>query len=325
MDFRTELSLKPARWKININDPILTLGSCFAQSMGLNFLQNKFQARVNSFGTTYHPISIHKLLNYVAFQEAPAQHTYIESGGIFYNYDFHSKISASTQQSVHKQINELIASLHYFIKNCKVLILTYGTSWIYERTDTGEPVANCHKLPAAFFSKRLVTIDEIQNSFRQTFHQLKSIQPLLQVILTVSPVRHLKDTLPFNAVSKSTLRVACHQISQEHSDIDYFPAYEIIMDDLRDYRFHKDDLIHPTEAAEKYIWDKFISTYFDDSTLSFLKHWSDVRNALNHRPSYPESNDHQKFLRETLELLEELKSTVNVDDELRVIRDQLLN
>lgn len=323
MDFRTELSLKPAPWKININDPILTLGSCFAQSMGMKFLQNKFQATVNPFGTTYHPVSIHKLLNYVVFQETPSQHTYLENEGVFYNYDFHSKISAPTLQSVQKQINESIGSLHYIIKNCKILMLTYGTSWIYDRVDTGDSVANCHKLSAALFSKRLVAIDEIRNSFRHTYRQLKSVQPSLRVILTVSPVRHLKDTLTLNTVSKSMLRIACHQISQEHSDVDYFPAYEIMVDDLRDYRFYKDDLIHPTEAAEKYIWDKFRSTYFDTSTLSFLKQWNDILNALTHRPTYPESKVHQKFLRETLALLEELKSTANVDDELNLVRHQL--
>jgi GSCFA family len=322
MNLRTELSLK-YEGKIDLKDPVLTLGSCFAQSIGQKFADNKFQVSINPFGSTYHPLSIHKLLLYTALHEVPQENTFLKNNGVYLNYDFHSMFNGVSEVGLQKILSEVIGSLHYQLKNCKVLILTYGTSWIYERVDTGEAVANCHKMPSGLFIKRLTSTDEIKESFRRVYETLLSNNPSIRVILTVSPVRHLKDTLELNNVSKSVLRVACHQLSEEFSEVSYFPAYEIMIDDLRDYRFYKDDLIHPTDMAEEYIWQKFSATLFNQKTLNFLREWQEINKALAHRPFHPSGNSHKKFVQDTIARLEELKSQVDVEREIINMKSQL--
>lgn len=325
MNFRTELSIKKSPWSIDLNSPVLTLGSCFAHTIGSRLENFKFPTSINPFGTTYHPFAIHKLLKYAVYNESPPDHTYLEHDGIHANYDFHSENTSPTKSGLQKRICETIGSVHYFLKNCKVLILTYGTAWMYERIDTGEVVANCHKMPAALFTRRLANADEISQSFIETFKILKSFQPGLQIILSVSPVRHVKDTLELNSVSKSVLRTVCHNICESQNDFHYFPAFEIMLDDLRDYRFYESDLIHPTTFAEHYIWEKFSSAYFSPATVAFIHHWEEIQKALSHRPFHPESKGHQEFLRETLTKIKELKSIINVDKELNLIQSQLIN
>ena len=324
MDFRTELSVPPGDWSMNLGDQVLTLGSCFAQSIGERFLDNKFEAMVNPFGTTYHPISIHKLISYAAYQEFPAQHTYLENDDAAFNYDFHSSLTAPDRARLQDQIKERICMVHFFLTKCKTLILTYGTSWIYERNDTGEQVGNCHQQKASLFSKHLSSAEEIKISFLHTASILFSINPALKIILTVSPVRHVKDTLSLNSVSKAILRVACHQISYEHAQVEYFPAYEILMDDLRDYRFYKNDLIHPTDFAEEYIWKKFLDRFMTKSTTRLMEELKDVQKAIDHLPFRPESQTYQKFLKSTLSRLEELKTRIDVDAEILEIKSRVM-
>src|SRR5436190_23586193 len=148
MQFRTELQVTPSDLKIDIKDPVLTIGSCFADSIGQRFQDCKFQALVNPLGTTYHPLAIHKILKYAAYQEYPSPHTYLENNGVHLNYDFHSSSSHLQREALQSQLQESIASLHFFLKKCRIILITYGTGWLFERSDTGEPVANCHKMPA---------------------------------------------------------------------------------------------------------------------------------------------------------------------------------
>lgn len=323
MDFRTELNVPAARWSLDIGDRVVTMGSCFAQSMGQRFLSNKFESVVNPFGTTYHPLAIHRLLTYSIFQEYPAPHTYLNHQDTAFNYDVHSSLSATKREDLELNLHDRISSVHYALKDCRVLLLTYGTAWLYERTDTGEQVANCHRMPASMFSKRLTSIGEITDSFRKTLNALMSLNPTVKIILTLSPVRHIKDTLPLSSVSKSIVRVACHELAEEFDHVEYFPAYELLIDDLRDYRFYKEDLIHPTGMAEDYIWDKFSNRYFSDSTKEFLKKWETLQQALSHRPFQRDSNGHQQFLNKTLEQLEDLRSVINVDHEIQDVKLQL--
>ncbi|NOT73779.1 MAG: GSCFA domain-containing protein [Cyclobacteriaceae bacterium] len=322
MDFRTELTPKHSR-KINLKDPILTLGSCFSQSIGKKFTDFKFQTSINPFGTTYHPYAIHKLLSLAAKQKSPDQDTFLVNNDTHYNYDFHSAIHGTSLPSLKENIHSIITSAHQYLKSCSVIILTYGTAWSYKRTDNGNPVANCHKMPSHLFNKELIDSNDICISFKETYEILKNINPSLRIILTVSPVRHVNDTLELNSVSKSILRVACHRLSTENRDVEYFPAFEIMMDDLRDYRFYKSDLIHPTETAENYIWEKFIESYFDEPTKNFLDQWSQIQKAIHHRPFLPAGSAHQKFLHQTLSKLEELKLFTNVDVEISHLKSQI--
>jgi hypothetical protein len=323
MDFRTELTVPPSDWTFGLKDPLLTLGSCFAQSIGHRLSENKFRVLTNPFGTTYHPIAIHKLLRYASFHGYPTEHTYLVNHGVHYNYDFHSSLADRDKTGLQKQIEDRIAATHIHLKDCRVVLLTYGTAWLFERQDTHEPVANCHKMTPSQFNRRLVSIEEVIESFDSAYKSIESHNPNIQFILTVSPVRHLKDTLPLNSVSKSILRLACHALSAKYRQVSYFPAYEIMMDDLRDYRFYESDLIHPSPFAEDYIWKKFIDCYCDKSTLQILSQWNDVHKAIAHKPFQAETEAHRKFLHETLKRLEALQSHINVQEEIARLKSLL--
>lgn len=321
--FRTVVPILPSEAKMSLSDKILTIGSCFSDAIGKQMQSSKMACSANPFGTLYNPHSIHKTLSYAALNQAVPQHSFTQRQGIYLNYDFHSDLSSTDLSSLRNTLTAKISDGHKFIKEANWIIITYGTSFIYERNDTQEVVANCHKMPQSFFQKELLTQKKIIESFDNVYQALKSVNPNVRLILTVSPVRHIKETLELNNVSKSVLRVACHTLAEQHSDVAYFPSYEIMMDDLRDYRYYKADMIHPSEVAEKYIWDKFVQKYFDDPLKAFLSRWKEIQTALAHKPFHVASVDHQKFLRELIKKLNELNGIVRVDEEIAALSCQL--
>ena len=323
-EFRTEIGVVPAAAPFHLKSSTLTQGSCFADAIGNRLAAHKMPALVNPFGVIYNPESIHKVLKYSIFNEPLPDHTYLRHGEVYLNYNFHSVFSALSRDELASRLVNTIGTAHYYLKDAGWLLLTYGTTWVYQRKETGEIVANCHKLPAAMFTKSLMSLEAVVSSFREFFHQLKEFNPGIKVILTVSPVRHIKDTLELNSVSKSVLRVACHQLSQQFDDVEYFPAYEMMVDDLRDYRFYRADMLHPTEEAEDYIWEKFMERYFSADLKDFVKKWKVVMSALGHAPFHPQTASHQQFLKETLQRLQALETLVNVEREISVIKQQLI-
>lgn len=323
-NFRTEVEVKASRIKFSIHDPVLTIGSCFADTIGDQLVNSKFKVLKNPFGTVYNPLSLHKLLHFSTANILPEHNSFIENSGIFLNYDFHSSLSALSQHGLEDILKERIAKAHNFLRSTKWLMITYGTAWIYIRKDSGETVSNCHKLPSHLFEKKLITQKRILDSFEETYNELKSINPNLQIMLTVSPVRHIKDTLELNSVSKSTLRIACNTLTEQHADVQYFPSYEILLDDLRDYRFYKSDMIHPSSDAEAYIWEKFTQAYFDTETLGFLEKWKKIQSGMQHKPFHVTSSAHQAFLKGLMSQLNEIKSLVSVDEELAWVKNQLV-
>lgn len=323
--FRTELNIPVSQEKITLKNPVLTMGSCFADAIGSRLKNFKFQTLVNPFGTVYNPISIHKLLESVVLQQTPTATSFLQREEVHYNYTLHSSFSSLKKEALAQQIQTGINRAHHYITKTDVLMITYGTTWVYERKDTGEIVANCHKQPSTLFTKRLLSQQEIADSFRALRTLLQNIRPNLRIILTLSPVRHIKDTLELNSVSKALLRSACHQLSTEFSNVEYFPAYELLLDDLRDYRFYKSDMIHPSEEAEDYIWKKFTHAYFDEGTLTFIKRWTDINTGMHHKAFHPQSAAHQTFLKKLRENLLELKGLVDVEEELQLIEKQITN
>jgi hypothetical protein len=322
--FRTDVSLSPSANPLNLKNSVLTAGSCFADAMGIRLKRNKFATMVNPFGVIYNPISIHKVLRYAIYQEPPSDNTFAQHNEISVNYDFHSELTSLNKNDLAGRINNMIGSVHYFLNNVQTILITYGTAWVYTRNDSGEIVANCHKMPGAAFTKSLLSENEIGESFEILYKDLKKLNPEIRMILTVSPVRHLKDTLELNSVSKAILRIACHKITTLFKDVEYFPAYEIMMDDLRDYRFYGSDMLHPSEDAEEYIWEKFSDKYFTGETKLFLKQWKGILSALHHKAFHPQSAAHQQFLKETFMRLQELNGHVNVKEEMDLIKAQMI-
>jgi hypothetical protein len=250
-------------------------------------------------------------------------HSYLINQELAANYDFHSSFSSTNKSAVEKRINNTIGTSHYFLKDASWIFITYGSAWVYERNDTGEIVSNCHKLPSALFTKSLLSQKKVLESFEAFYRDLKVFNPSCRIVITVSPVRHIKETLPLNSVSKSVLRLACQTISESHPDVFYFPSYEIMLDDLRDYRFYKSDMIHPSEEAEEYIWSKFSDSFFDDETKNFIKLWKPIYTALQHKPFHSETKAHKIFLEKTLGQLRELSKVVDVDKEITRLESEL--
>lgn len=322
--FRTPLNAGVSKHTFGLSDRIITIGSCFSDSIGHLLEDAKIKTLVNPFGTVYNPYSIHKLTRYAIFNESVAAHTNLIHGDIHLNYNFHSELSALSADALRGHLANAMGTAHHFIKDARWLMITYGTAWVYERNDTKEIVANCHKQPANTFSKYLMTQKKILESFAAMYDDLKKLNPGIRIILTVSPVRHIKDTLELNSVSKSILRIACHTLQETYADVSYFPAYEILLDDLRDYRFYKADMLHPTTEAENYIWEKFVSSYFNEELKEFLETWTSLRMALRHKPFHPASKAHQQFLRDTLKKLEALQSRVDLSHEIENLKESLL-
>lgn len=322
--FRTELIPPPSSHKIGLQDPIFSIGSCFAQVIGHQLHSNKFNVYVNPFGVIYNPASIFRLLHNAINCSIPAENTYLINQGIHYNYMFHSDFSAINPEDLKAQVVQSILSAGEYLKKVKWLFITLGTAYCYEKKDDGQLVTNCHKMPAETFSKRMLTVDEIERRFEQLHYALQSSNPDIRYIFTVSPVRHIKNTLERDSVSKATLRLACEQIKNKYPDcVDYFPSYEIMKDDLRDYRYYEADMIHPNETAQEYIWQKFSGTYFSEETRVFLKKWQKLQKALHHKPFHPKSAAHQKFIQQTIEQLKGLNGTVNVEKEIKFLSNQL--
>jgi hypothetical protein len=306
MEFRTEIEVSPSHFHIGTDSRIMTVGSCFSEVIGSQLADNKIQCLCNPYGTVFNPSSIFKLVSNSLQSQPVYKHLMVENSGIWQHYDYHSKFYANSREELED------------------LIITLGTAIVHQLKENGLAVANCHKAPAANFKKEILSIKDITLRFRSMYELLKMHNNKIKILLTVSPVRHTRETLQLNSVSKSILRTACYHIEQDYADVHYFPSYEIMMDDLRDYRFYKADMIHPNEQAEKYIFEKFSETYFTEDLSSFLKEWYKVKMSLNHRPIQTDTPAHQKFLADLLEKLDGFSDKFDVSSEKEKVRSQLV-
>ncbi|QDA61110.1 GSCFA domain-containing protein [Hymenobacter jejuensis] len=321
--FRTELSLTPHPNQLPLSARVITVGSCFSDVIGNRLAAAKVHTLVNPFGTVFNPLSACKLIRAAAGEEMDWQQHLVEARGRWQSYDLHATVGADSPVALLQHIQQVVQQAGDFIQSSDLLILTLGTAYAYRLRETQEIVSNCHKVPADRFDKELLTADEIVAAVAETHAYLRLRNPKLRILLTVSPVRHLKDTLPLNAVSKSVLRVACHYLSELLPDVSYFPAYELLLDDLRDYRFYADDMLHPSSVAEDYIWERFTRTYFDGAFGRFKKEWESIQQALAHRPLYPAAPEHRQFLESTLARLQKLAAQVDLRAEIREVQKQI--
>lgn len=318
--FRTEITCKQGN-PIALNEAILTTGSCFADQLGKWLLNSKFKALVNPFGTNYNPISIHKNLTDSINSEVD-NNLLTEQQGIWHHFDYHSQWSSPDKKELIDSIRNQQTLIKEYLSQTKVIVITYGTAWVYKHKVHNKLVANCHKVPSGEFDKQLLSVEEISQSFNTLHSIIKSINKNIRFILTVSPVRHIKDTLQMNSVSKACLRLACHQLARQHQEVEYFPSYEIMMDDLRDYRFYDRDMIHPSQEAVEYISQKFSDQYFTSEVKTFIGKWSAIKQALAHKPYHPHSTAHQNFLKDLLYKLNSIKE-VSVEEEIKLVQSQI--
>lgn len=323
MDFRTEIEVAPARFKISTDSKIMTVGSCFSEVIGGQFTDNKLQCLCNPYGTVFNPTSIFKLISHSLQNQPVFKHLFLENNGIWQHYDFHSKFYGNSKEELECELNTTHKNVNQFLRKANFLVITLGSSIVHQLRENRQVVSNCHKTPATSFKKEMLSVQEILLRFRLMYDALKMQNNKIKILLTVSPVRHTRETLQLNSVSKSILRTACYHLEQDFEDVHYFPSYEIMMDDLRDYRFYATDMIHPNEQAEKYIFEKFAQTYYTEELTSFLKEWNKIKMSLNHRPIQTDTPTHQKFLVDLLEKLDVLSKKIDVSNEIEIVRAQL--
>lgn len=321
MDFRTELAVAEKNL-LSLGTHLLTVGSCFSDSIGQRLHEFKFQVSVNPLGTVYHPLAIHKAVM-MLLEGRPSESGYEKREGSWFHYDFHSSFFAQSKEALAINLEQALGTVRSQLAGDTVLCITYGTSLAYQRNDNQEYVANCHKMPGGYFSKVLLSQKQVLASFADVYARFKARCPKGKIILSVSPVRHVKDTLELNSVSKSVLLLACHTLKAQFPDVHYFPAYEILMDDLRDYRFYKPDMLHPSEQAIEYIWSKFRQAFLTPEAQSFVAQWATALQALHHRPFDAGSPTHRSFLTALESKLEKFSTLVDVRAELAHVRAQL--
>ena len=313
MQFRTTFQIQSSDFKLNHQHKILTIGSCFSDEIGKRLTDLKFDVLINPFGVIFNSHSIQNLIERSIQKKYFTTADVHQNGEEFFCFDVHSSFNALTKEAVLEELNLTLDQVHDYILSCDVLMITLGTSWIYEWKTSNQVVANCHKVDAKQFEKRLLTTEENLKSLELIVSDLKNINPTIRIITTVSPVRHTKDGMIENNVSKARLLDALYQLSLQNNQVEYFPSYELVLDDLRDYRFFKEDLIHPSKQAVDYIWEKFSETYFEQSTQTIIQKINKVISAINHRPFNEESDNHQQFLVKTIALMNELEKGNQLD------------
>jgi hypothetical protein len=286
----------PANQPIRHAEGLFLIGSCFSEHMALQLRMAGFHVTDNPYGILFNPLSIANCLTQIIYPKQRDTQI-LERGGLFYSYDCHSSIYATSAGELISLLQKTEEEALLKLKSCHHLIITFGSAHVFELLVQKRVVANCHKQRSALFQKRLVTVDEITRIYRDLIADIKQLNPNLRMVLTVSPVKYLKDGLTDNAVSKATLLLAVHQLVSEGL-AEYFPAYELVNDDLRDYRFYKEDLAHPNEQAIQYVWEKFSETYFTDNTKRIAMEVYQLKLAMNHRLMFPESEEAKLFLRD---------------------------
>jgi hypothetical protein len=301
MQFFATIHIKPFEPAVSYRDKILLTGSCFTEHIGNFLIETKFNALQNPNGILFDPISVSSsLLSYVQSKR------YVEEDLFYLNetwnsWHHHSRFSDPDKNECLAIINQSQQQAHEFLKEADWLIITLGSAFTYKLSDSYQPVANCHKAPAQNFVKHLNTIDEIITAFDSIIHQLFHFNSKLKIIFTISPVRHLRDGVVDNNRSKARLIESVHHLVNKFDKLYYFPAYELVIDILRDYRFYDVDLAHPNYAATQFVLEKFSEACFDQSTRELMEDIKKITIAKKHKPFNPESSLHKKFLQQQLE------------------------
>lgn len=300
MNFRTPIPIPKNSNPIDYNSKIVSLGSCFAENMGHKFQYFKFQSETNPFGIIFNPVSIERIIDRVVSEKAFTEEDVFFQNEQWHCFEVHSDVSNSSREKLLEELNQILVETKKQLQEATHLIITYGTSWVYRNIEKNTIVANCHKVPQKQFTKELLSAVIIEKSIQNTIDLIKKINPDCSFIFTISPVRHLKDGFVENQRSKAHLITAIHEkLNSENCQLptaNYFPSYEIMMDELRDYRFYAEDMLHPSQTAIDYIWERFSESCIAENSFQTMKEVAEIQKGLHHRSFNPESEQHLKFL-----------------------------
>ena len=308
MELLLPFHVTPSSHKISYADKILFIGSCFTEEISKMMIDLKFNVLQNPNGILYDPLSIASALDSYIENKKYNENDLFLLNELWHSWQHHSVFSGINKDKVMQNINRSQFEANQFLKDASWLIITLGTSYNYQLKKSSQPVANCHKAPQDFFEKKLLSVEEIISHLSNVISKLQSFNSGLKIIFTVSPVRHVRDGVIENNRSKARLIDAVHAVKENSKNVFYFPAYELIIDVLRDYRFYKDDLVHPTETATTFVFEKFCDAFLNDDSLKLLKEIKSLVAAMNHKPFQTESAAHKKFQAAQLEKIKSIKN-----------------
>ena len=296
MDFTTKVPIPQSKFPIDYQSKILSFGSCFAENMASKFDYYKFQNSYNPFGILFHPLAIENSISRIINLELFEEKDLFFNNERWHNFELHSDLSKPDKESLLKEINELLIVANKQIKEATHCIITYGTSWVYRNKQSNKIVANCHKVPQTNFDKELLLVSDIEKAIQNTIDLVEKVNPNCNLIFTISPVRHIKDGFVENQQSKANLIAALHAtVASKNAPSTYFPSYEIMMDELRDYRFYAEDLLHPSQVAIDYIWERFVESSVADGAIITMNEVEAIQRDLSHRPFNTSSESYKKF------------------------------
>jgi len=281
---------------IDYASKIFLLGSCFSENIGAKLSYYKFQSHQNPFGILFHPIAIENLITRAINNKKYTEKELIFNNERWHCLDAHSSLSSPNKQELLADLNSGLSTTKEQLAAATHIIITLGTAWVYKHLETGATVANCHKIPQKKFSKELLSVTAVSESLARSIALIKSVNKNTAVTLTVSPVRHLKDGFLENTRSKAHLIAGIHTAVHPIKNIHYFPSYEIVMDELRDYRFYEEDMVHPNKTAVHYIWEKFVTACFSEESQVTMQAVETIQKGIAHRPFNEESEQHERFL-----------------------------
>ena len=306
MNFTTQIPISKHKNNISHKDKIMLLGSCFTENIGNKLSINGFETFINPFGILYNPFSICNSLNRIINLKFLDSEDLVKVNEFWFSYEHHGVFRDEKCDNLLQTINLGITKANLFLKQTNWLIITLGTAWVFFLKENNKILGNCHKLNPQLIDKKLLSVDEIVENTSLTINNIREINPNIKIILTVSPIRHWKQGYRENIISKSALHLATNQLCETINDCFYFPAYEIVMDELRDYRFYQADMLHPSEIAVDYIWEKFSTHLFSDSTANLCKDYCKLHSMKQHKAFNPESQGYKNHLIKIAKLEKEL-------------------
>ncbi len=306
MDFILPFSVKKPLCRVGLRQPLLLMGSCFTEAVGAKLAERRFDALINPHGILYNPISLSEALTDYRENKKYGPKDIFQFNETWRSYKHHGKFSGTSADACINNINPLIEKAHGQIKKGGWLVITFGSAFIYRHKKTDQWVGNCHKIPSAEFDKELLSKEEIAAEWKKQIAALQKLNPALNIIFTVSPVRYVRDGLIENNRSKGILIDAAHTLVEQHDNCFYFPAYELVIDVLRDYRFYTEDMVHPNEAGVNYVWEKFVESFCDDKTKKFIEEYEPLLKGLQHRPFQEDTQAHKKFKADLVEKIKAL-------------------
>jgi len=300
-DFRTEVKVDDYPFRLNYQTPVLFCGSCFAENVGGIMQSYKMPVLVNPFGVVYNPFSVAIVLRNILQNKEYTGNDLNNRNGLWFSFDHYTRFSSESKDECLLKINGACKNAHEFIKKVNLIAVTFGTARVYRLVTTGQVVANCHKIPAKEFTHTLLSVDEIVAEWSALMDEFQGKIPGIRFLFSVSPIRHWKDGAIGNQLSKATLILAVHKLIEVYPNTAYyFPGYEIMMDDLRDYRFYDEDMLHPSQLAVEYIWQKFSNALVDRQAMLIAEKVHKIQQALSHKPVNPKTDEFKSFVERTI-------------------------